>query len=147
MLLEEVDEISVDDLTSDEPTVGSDQDKTQSDSSEMEKYKKNIDTQTSQQGTDDISADSTVAKYEKAKELVDEMEANVSQELKSRIEELDDMVNRLGGLEDNSLLSVLKQGMATNETLQKIYEREHRQIGKVSAAISALSQNLKSYIP
>jgi uncharacterized Ntn-hydrolase superfamily protein len=57
------------------------------------------------------------------------------------------MVNRLGGLEDNSLLSVLKQGMATNETLQKIYEREHRQIGKVSAAISALSQNLKSYIP
>ena len=79
--------------------------------------------------------------------MVDKMEASISTELKGRIEELDDMVRRLGGLEENSLLSILKAGMDNNETLKKIYDREHRSIGKVSASISSLSQNLKSYIP
>lgn len=74
------------------------------------------------------------------------MESDINAELEARIEEIDDMVRRLGGLEDNSLLSVLKAGMDNNERLATIHNREHRTIGKVSAALASLSQNLKSYL-
>lgn len=87
-----------------------------------------------------------IDKYTKAQTITSKLDAALVKQLINRIEEIDTFVERIGGLSEDSLLNTLKRGAESNDTLSSIYDREHRSIGKVSAALSSLSQNLKSYL-
>lgn len=87
-----------------------------------------------------------IDRYIKSKAIAQKLDSAIATQLINRIEEIDVFVERLGGLGDDSLLSTLKRGAESNESIESIYDRERRAIGKVTGALSALSQNLKSYL-
>lgn len=96
--------------------------------------------------TNALGNEEVINKYIKAQEIAGKLDAALVKQLVNRIEEIDQFVERLGGLSEDSLLSILKKGAESNENMSTIYEREHRSIGKAAAALSALAQNLKAYI-
>lgn len=101
-------------------------------------------------GVDNLEAmtpdKSVLDRYVQTQQITDKLDTALSTQLTNRIKEIDAFVERLNGLDSESLLSMLKQGAQSNENLETIYDREHRSIGKVTASLAALSQNLKSYL-
>lgn len=89
---------------------------------------------------------SVLDRYVQTQQITDKLDTALSTQLTNRIKEMDAFVERLNGLDAESLISMLKQGAQSNENLETIYDREHRAIGKCAAQISSLSQNLKSYL-